>query len=268
MFRHKALALWALAACNFIGCSTSERVSELAQNASKNAPETQPTPTTSPSRRTSRPPEKYDVGKNASGPEKPPDLSSVVRYPNLEAPDTVFANRQFSLQVSLTMQPLSNSVRVAAGPNSSVDSEGRLSMSLPRLNGEPWKIGVVLNAPGFDIVNGKNEEVIDLPASGDSTPALFRLTPRAEGPASVQGKLSATFWHDGEYLARATRVISVATNGSAPDAIINKLTLAHETVTTVAAEMGSAEGPPDLTLYLQESEVAGRTVCQLTVESP
>ncbi len=205
--------------------------------------------------------------QSAPPPDNPPARTSVARYPNLEAPDSVMANKEFSLLVSLTMEPLSTGVQIVAGPGSSVDTEGRLSMSLPPRS-QGWKIGVVVTAPDFDIAGAKNQDVIDLPASGDSTPALFQLKPKPARSARVQGKISVTFWHEGEYFARATRVIGVLPDDRpATASTVARATAAPQAFTT-AASLSVSEEAPDLTLYVQESRAGGRTGCQLTVESP
>lgn len=189
------------------------------------------------------------------------------RFPNLEAPDAVLSTQQFSLQVSLTMEPLSTAVKIQAGAGSSVDSSGRLSMSLPRRD-TPWQIGVVLTAPDFEIAGGRNMGTIDLPSAGDSTPALFQLKPKPGNVQSVAAKVSATFWHEGVYLARATRVVVIQANDRSGTATIAANPSLAAKPTAGTATVASTEASPDLTLYVQESRTNGRAVCQLTIESP
>jgi len=205
---------------------------------------------------------------SASAPATAEQRVKVQRYPSLEAPDAVVPAQPFSLQASLSMEPLSTGVQVVAGPESSVDGSGRLSMSLPYRGGRPWTIGVVLNAPDFEIAGGRNQADIQLPDSGDSTPALFQLKAKASGSQRATGRISATFWLEGTYLARATRTIAIVANDR-PGAV----TAAHGPVgagreMVANAVIGTAEAAPDLTLYIQESRAGDRTVCQLTVESP
>jgi hypothetical protein len=125
-----------------------------------------------------------------------------------------------------------------------------------------------LNAPDFEIAGGRNQADIQLPDTGDSTPALFQLKAKAPGSQRATGRISATFWHEGTYLARATRTIAIVPNDR-PGAV----TAAHGPVgagreMVAHAVIGTAEAAPDLTLYIQESHAGDRTVCQLTVESP
>ena len=192
----------------------------------------------------------------------------VQRYPSLEAPDTVASTQSFALQVSLTMEPLSPGVQVVAGPDSSVDASGKLSISLPDRGGQPWNIGVVLNAPDFEIAGASNQGTIQLPPSGDSTPALFQLKPKHSSMPRVAGHISATFWHEGAYLARATRVITIVANDR-PGAITAAGAVNRAGANTLTdAVISSSETAPDLTLYVQESRMGDRTTCQLTIESP
>jgi hypothetical protein len=107
-----------------------------------------------------------------------------------------------------------------------------------------------------------------LPVKGDSTPALFELRPRPSGLAPVPGKVSVTFWLDGAYLARATRIINIQTDQPASADQISAATPAGRRLVAGRATITEAETPPDLTVYVQESRVGDHTVCQLTIESP
>jgi hypothetical protein len=199
--------------------------------------------------------------------------ATVRRYPNIEAPDRVPVGRPFSLQISLTMEPLSDAVQIQPGYGSSVDAEGRLSMTLPRReDGKPWPIDVVVTAPDFEIAHGNNRAMIDLPADGDSTPALFELTPRSP---RATAKVWVTFWHAGTYLARASRVLAIDADDaeqtpsvSAQPAAAKPVVAENAVIATIGSEAGAGEAPADLTVYVQELRAGDRTVCQLTIESP
>jgi hypothetical protein len=199
----------------------------------------------------------------------PPPPSSVRRYPNIEGPDRVSPGQQFSLQVSLTMEPLSKGVQVQPGPGSEADQEGRLTMTLPkRDDGKPWQIDVVLTAPDFDIERGRNRATIVLPADGDSTPALFALTPKPRDSALFPARVSVTFWADGAYLARATRNINVGADQPGPASRVEPTDNKGRGLMAGPATISTATTAPDLTVYVQESRVGDRTACQLTIESP
>jgi hypothetical protein len=220
----------------------------------------QPAPEESPVPNSAAPSQPLQPNSLLSPPSTPEPQASagiqVRRYPNLEAPDRVSMGQSFSLQVSLTMEPLSSAAQIQPGYGSRIDTEGRLSMTLPaRPDGSPWPIDVVLTAADFDIANGRNHTRLDLPADGDSTPGVFELTPKT---ARTTGKVSVTFWHNGTYLARATRVIGVDTT-PAP--------AAHGFVEE-AASIRAVEKPADLTVYVHEDRAGDRTVCELTIESP
>jgi hypothetical protein len=140
-------------------------------------------------------------------------------------------------------------------------------MALPDRGGQPWNIGVVLNAPDFEIAGGNNQATIHLPPSGDSTPALFQLKPKPSR-TRLPGRVSATFWHEGAYLARATRVITIVANDR-PGAMTAAGAVNRAAPNTVSnAVISVSETAPDLTVYLQESRTGDRTACQLTIESP
>jgi hypothetical protein len=189
----------------------------------------------------------------------------VQRYPNIEAPDRVPPLQKFSVQVSLTTEPVSTGIQVQPGRDSAVDPDGRLTMNLPKKpDGEPWKILVVLTAPDFEFEGGKNDAIIELPANGDSTPALFALTAKA---ASAGSKLSATFWVDGAYVARATRTIRIE-SGSAPDGGATARGGSRTLVASPVVVAMMEPTRPDLTVRVEESGAAGHRVCQMTIESP
>lgn len=199
----------------------------------------------------------------------PPAPSRVRRYPNIEAPDRVSPGRQFAVQVSLTMEPLSKGVQVQPGPDAEADREGRLTMTLPkRDDGKPWRINVVLTAPDFEIENGRNHATIVLPANGDSTPALFELTAKPSESVLVPARVSATFWVDGAYLARATRMIGVGAQRPVSASRVAPLDTEGRGLVAGPATIGTAAKVPDLTVYVQESRAGDRTACQLTIESP
>ena len=224
------------------------------QPAEAPARESPPMPSSSPV--PSERPNQWDQ----SGPPRGAGVT-VRRYPNIEAPDRVPVGRPFSLQVSLTMEPLSDAVQIQPGYGASVDAEGRLSMTLPpRADGKPWPIDVVVTAPDFEIAHGNNRATIDLPADGDSTPALFELTPKSP---HATAKVWVTFWHAGTYLARASRVLAI---GAEQTPSISAQPA--KPLVTEGATIGAAEAPPDLTVYVQELRAGDRTVCQLTIESP
>ena len=127
---------------------------------------------------------------------------------------------------------------------------------------------MVLNAPDFDILGGGNQATVHLPLNGDSAPALFQLRPKPTRTPRLPGRVSATFWHEGAYLARATRTITIVTNDR-PGAITTAGAV-NRTGANMAgnAVISTSEAAPDLTLYIQESHAGDHTACQLTIESP
>ena len=120
--------------------------------------------------------DQIDLG-SAAPPEEP-----FARYPTLEAPQRVTARQEFALAVSLTESLITAGVRVAEG-----GTADELAVDLSSLPAsEKWTLDVVLAAPGFDLRNGRNFASIVLPNEGDSTRALFWITPQETGTATVE----------------------------------------------------------------------------------
>ena len=135
----------------------------------------------------------------------------VERYPTIECRDKVKTGQEFAVQVSLTEDLFTPQVRTTPNPdiemNVKVTAAGKLAVPLPNNEG-PWKIDVVLSAPGFDFRDSETAQII-LPRYGDSSVGLFHLTPKPiQTPKQVQ-KLRATLWHQGAYLARIVREVTV-----------------------------------------------------------
>jgi hypothetical protein len=136
--------------------------------------------------------------------------TKVERYPNLEAPDTIAANQNFAVQVSLTGTPLSLETKIIAGN----ENEGRVVVDIPPSE-DAWQIEVDLTAPGFDFQSGSsNSQFITLPRDGDSTIALFHLHAKPFTGPSQLSKIYATFYHDDAFIARVERPLTVVPSTS------------------------------------------------------
>jgi hypothetical protein len=141
--------------------------------------------------------------------ESPIPEGTVARYPTVEAPPSVASGVEFVVMVSLSTAQITPEVSIESGQST---ADGQIVMQLPEER-TSWELDVVLSAPGFDFRDGVNTKSIVLPKSGDSTPALFRLTALPPQDPNLERKLFATFWHQGGYLARVSRPIKVHAAG-------------------------------------------------------
>lgn len=128
----------------------------------------------------------------------------ITRYPTIEAQKHVTVGKEFSVLISLTEEQITPEVKIKQG---SVTEFGQLAMSLPEQN--IWEIDVVLSAVGFSFRDNKDTAKIQLPREGDSTPALFYLTPEPISERQLVRKLYATLWYQGDYLAKIMRDITI-----------------------------------------------------------
>ncbi len=135
----------------------------------------------------------------------------VERYPTIECRDKVKTGQEFAVQVSLTEDLITPQVRTTPNPdvemNVKVTAAGKLAVPLSN-NQYSWKIDVVLSAPGFDFRGSETAQII-LPRDGDSSVGFFHLTPKPIQTQKQVQKLRATLWHQGTYLARIVREVTV-----------------------------------------------------------
>jgi hypothetical protein len=155
-----------------------------------------------------RPEDRGDTG-DAPDHERAP----LHRYPSIDAPDRVVADREFAVMVSLGMNPARNSTRIDQGP---ANSEGALGLHLPVPDPgkDSWELDVILAAPNCVFRDGGNIGRLKLPRNGDSTPAPFFLRAKRDASTSHAVRLEATFWHKGVCLAKISREIFVEPNSS------------------------------------------------------
>jgi hypothetical protein len=125
---------------------------------------------------------------------------------------------------------------------------------------------VVLAAPGFDFTSGSNTATIEVTPDGDSTPARFNVQGLAEG----LGRLEATFWYRGAFLARAVRNIQISTTATARGVRVQSTiaTVPAPAVSGPAAALPLLTPPPDLTVRWEESTFGSQHYCLVIVTSP
>lgn len=189
----------------------------------------------------------------------PPATVEIERYPTIESPSDISPSDTFTVQVSLTKERLTPSVRSeAAGPGTSVGLNGALRTTLP--DRDSWKIDVVLSATDFELAGGSDSASIYLPKEGDSTPALFRLRLRASPQPPRSADLRVTFWFEGRYLARAVRSIGVryAASPSNPTSSLSS---------PVVADFQPGDLSPGITVFHTEEQRDGKPVCQMIIAS-
>lgn len=196
----------------------------------------------------------------------------LQRFPTIEAPGQVARNLEFSVQVSLTMEKQTPQVNVvAAGSGTTITPDGGLQ--LQPCQGE-CVFEVVLYAPAFDIA-GSNTQSIRMKAGAESTVARFQLKGRGDAPEGP-ARISATFWRDGAYLAKAVRTVQLQAPVT-PKSQVER-TAAPMAMAAVAPKAGVPNGhlstlpveltAPDLTIRWEESQVGNRVACLVTVSSP
>lgn len=191
--------------------------------------------------------------------------TTLHRYPTLEAPGAVREQQTFALELSLTEQKRVRDVVVKQGKAS---ADGKLELTLDASD-PPWTLDVAIVAPGMD-VEGSNLAQVQLEVTGDSTPALFQLTPR-EGTAGQTLEVFATFWFKGRFLAKVAKPIAVVAAGKKLPARAAK---PAETQGDGAALGDSAgNGPPgqpaDLTVWMLEGTDPTRPdESQVLIQSP
>jgi hypothetical protein len=192
-------------------------------------------------------------------PPKPDATVEIERYPTIESPSAVSPSDTFSVQVSLTKDRLTPSVRSeTAGPLTSIGANGALKTTLPDRNS--WKIDVVLSTTDFDLAGGSDSASIILPKDGDSTPALFRLRLRASPQPPRSADLRVTFWFEGRYLARAVRSIGIRNASSTPNPV-------SSLSSPVVADFQPTSLSPEITVFQTEDERNGKSVCQIIIAS-
>jgi hypothetical protein len=254
-----------------VGLSQSEGRLAPAVPADTNTPGPTPMPT-SPTN---------PAGRAAPAATPPPaPVTALKRFPTVDAPPSVSTGVRFSVLVSLTTEKLTPEVQVpAVGKGVEKTAAGGLALNLPCR--PKCEMEVVLAAPGFDFVSGSNTAGIEMTADGDSTPARFELSALQAG----SGRLEATFWYQGAFLARAVRTIQVTAIGAARAPTSAVAPMAAQGVAaapvppggSVASRVSQPPGPaalpfgarpPDLTVRWEESTFGNQQHCIVMVSSP
>lgn len=197
----------------------------------------------------------------APTPPPPPPAAAPIgvrRYANLERPRSVAVGREFTVLVSLSTEPPDQAVQVQSAPGVQRDADGAVVLPLP--DAEQWAFDVVLSAPDFDVIGDDRKQIVMTPDEG-STPAQFRL--RAVSAEAVN-RITATVWHEGEYLLRMRATVTVVASAAvatAPQPVV------ESRVVAVAGGDYVSAPAPDLTVFALAGDRPDAPV-QLIVQSP
>src|SRR5262249_37008318 len=114
------------------------------------------------------------------------------------------------------------------------------------------------------LARGGNTSRIDLPRHGSSTPAIFRLrAARIVGSAQTR-RIHATLWHNGTYLARIGRDVTIT---NSPSTIASSGAPATSPNQGRVATLEPDRSAPDLTVYILESR-DGTGAAEVIIASP
>ena len=169
----------------------------------------------------------------------------------LDSPDSVSADQEFPIQVSLTEQQQTPDVKIMNGP---ATPDGKLVLALPPTPDNSWKLDVILCAPGLQFTRGTAISSIDLPRQGDATSAIFYVKAGPGAVARGVAHVLATFDYKGGYLARIGRDIQItsATSALPSEALAMKPTVKTSgAITDNSATFGPGVPQPDLTLIIK-----------------
>lgn len=126
----------------------------------------------------------------------------IERYPTIEGPDEVKEKQDFSVLVSLTKELVNQHTQIQQGNKT---SSGALSLDLP--DKESFEIDVILTSEEFQI--SQNTSKITMLKGDDSTPASFRLNSKEISEIKQKGKVHASFFYEGRFLAKVSRLITI-----------------------------------------------------------
>ncbi len=164
----------------------------------------------------------------------------IERYPNIEAPDTVALGQEIAVQVSLTSDQIAPETKIISG----AQIGGKIQFQMAAGENQ-WTLTVNLTAPGLEFSRGTNTADITLKRDGDSTLAVFYLRPKAEVaiPELHQDtKILATLMHDGAFIARLSRPLTIVNSAARPAA--KPAAQAPRPAVSSAAAPAAAAQPP------------------------
>jgi hypothetical protein len=183
------------------------------------------------------------IGAAGSGPE--PDAPRES-YAHIECPETVVAGEEFELEVGLASTADSE---VVGGP-----------LRRPDSSVGAYTITIQVIADGFSLTRPDERWRVDLPVSAAAPYPQFviHLAADAQTKPVIARTIRAMFSVDGQAIGLAARPIAVVARAelitvSSPPVVAQPVDILLPTDTT----------PPDLTVRIELSEMAGRLLVQL-----
>lgn len=203
------------------------------------------------------------------------EFEHIETYPNIEAPDTIAPEQQIAVQVSLSAEQIAPETIIQRGEQ----KNGKLVVTV-KPDEEQAELTVNVSAPGLEFAKGSNSETIELGRDGNSTIAAFymkvKVGANGELPEMRETKILATLWHEGAFVARLARPITIVAvggldAGAAPHASVARRNAGSAPVPAgtvaparaVAASIDLTAQAPDLTIM--EHRVGDILLIVLTV---
>jgi len=210
----------------------------------------------------------------AAAPPPPAEVASITdkvqrqiqveRFVSVDAPSTIREQDEFELTAALTEKMTSPNVKVFPGVSSLLTPDGSLVLSLPESTEVGvWPIDVMITAPQFEIISGKDRATIMLPRVGDSDTARFRLRPKPGKDLGPVAEIMVTFWYKGGNVATAVRQVSIV-DPTKPQA--EETTISTASPSSIPASVGGNGNRPDLTLVYRDFQ--GGKICSVLIASP
>jgi hypothetical protein len=185
-------------------------------------------------------------------PAQPSRSKNPIRFPVFDGPANVAPEQTFELVFWLSLDPLTPEVLTEAERTRELArpaEDGGVEFRLPQQNGG-WTFTARLMAPGFDIVSGKKVQDIFVPAGADMDPVLFTLRAKTGDPAATERRIQMTLWHDGAFIARFTKAITVAKATSTLMMVADQPVAEKQSQKNSGVTLNLRRVEPDLTVYL------------------
>ncbi|MHB1865665.1 MAG: hypothetical protein ACYCPS_05950, partial [Candidatus Saccharimonadales bacterium] len=209
-------------------------------------------------------PEKINIlGRPASPSQAVAGLepeAAVLTYPNIEAPETIAAGQEIAVQVSLSDQQIAPGTHILIGDQ----QDGKLKLNMAA-GEQQWILTVNVSAPGLELSRGTNTQQITVTRHGNSDVAAFYLRPKigshGEFPAMRDTLIFATLFHNGAFVARLSKPITITDGQKTADVSLAQRAVPSTPIsTTVAMRSDTAARVLDLsaaapTLTITENRV-------------
>ncbi len=165
----------------------------------------------------------YSAGQD--GPTTPSSVSrvSVQRHPRMVTPSVVTVEQAFTVFVGLAANPGAASTETEVLEGASAES-GTIILDLPELPSDQkaWSIDVILSSVDVTVV-GDDLQTIKLPREGSSTMARFQAM-LPEKPENGRATLEAWLFHDGAFMGRIGRTVTVGGLVEQEDTVVEQTT--------------------------------------------